>query len=132
MKTADFSYEKVSCWKGEILVTLKKSSRSPLVYSLHSNLGYIQVTHCDKKLGCLECLKAWDLTYKKKKDALKRIHNNTPKSERKKILIRIKITISSHKVRNTLHKKNTYFCQTLKQDNISLIWLNPPLLSTSF
>lgn len=58
MKTADFSYEKVSCWKGEILVTLKKSSRSPLVHSLHSNLGYIQVTHCDKKLGCLECLKA--------------------------------------------------------------------------
>lgn len=55
MKTADFSYEKVSYWNGETFVTQKKPSgcRSPLVHSFHSNLGYIPATHCDKKLAVL-------------------------------------------------------------------------------
>lgn len=51
MKTADFSYEKVSCWKGEIYVTLKKSSRCRSPYS---NFGYIPANHCDKKIGLTE------------------------------------------------------------------------------
>lgn len=55
MKTADFSYEKVNCWKGEILGTLKKSSRfrSPLVHSLHSRLGYVTATHLIKNWAVL-------------------------------------------------------------------------------
>lgn len=46
----------------------------------------------------------------------------------KKFLIRIKDNISSHNVRNIiLHKINIYFCQTLEESNVSLIWLNLPI-----
>lgn len=45
-------------------------------------------------------------------------------NEKKKVFV-IRINISSHKVRNIIFSRiNTYFCQSLEDSNVPLIWQN--------